>query len=178
MSKISDYKERRLERLRLGQAACEVTELVSDPEIRIALVPLTEGEYTNSLWEGEKLGVSNSPTGAALVDEIQRKWVLFYACRVVGNLDEKFFDDFSDVDELEAADINHLYDIYLELVAQSSPSLMGLGEDDFTDLKALLPRMAWNELSGPQWYAAQRFLNSIRPALLQASLSGSRSTES
>jgi hypothetical protein len=178
VSRIDDYRARKLERLRLGQYACEVTELVSDPETRVALVPLTEGDYTNSLHEAEKLGVSSSPTGAQLVDEIQRKWVIFYATRVVGHLETKFFDDFADVDELDAADVNHLYDIYLELVAQSSPSLAGLSEDDFTSLKALLPRIAWNELSGPQWYAAQRFLNSIQGNLLQASLSGSRPTES
>lgn len=178
MSTINEYRERKLERLRLGQASCEVTELVSDPEIRVALVPLTEGEYSTSLNEAEKLGLSNTPAAAVLIDEIQRKWVIFFATRVVGKLEQKFFEDFSDVDELEASDVNHLYDIYLELVANSSPSLMGLGEDDFNSLKALLPRIAWNELSGPQWYAAQRFLNSIQPALLQASLSGSLSTES
>jgi hypothetical protein len=177
VSKISDYRERKLERLRLGQAACEITELPSDDEIRVAIVPLTEGEYSNSLYEAEKLGASDSPAGAMLRDEIQRKWVIFYSTRVVGDLEEKFFDDFTDVDELEAADINHLYDIYLELVAQSSPSLMGLGEDDFNALKVLLPRIAWSELSGPQWYAAQRFLNSIQPDLLRVSLSGSQSTE-
>lgn len=178
MTRIDEYRARKLERLRLGQATCEITELVSDDEIRVAIVPLTEGEYSNSLYEAEKLGASSTPAGAQLVDEIQRKWVIFYATRVVGNLEVKFFDDFADVDELDAADVNHLYDIYLELVAQSSPSLMGLGEDDFNALKALLPRIAWNELSGPQWYAAQRFLNSIQPDLLRASLSGSPSTES
>jgi hypothetical protein len=178
MSNIDEYRERKLERLRLGQSACELTELVSDPEIRVAVVPLTEGEYSNSLYEAEKLGVSNTPAGAALVDEIQRKWVIFHAVRVVGNLNVKFFNAFADVDDLEASDINHLYDIYLELVADSSPSLMGLGEDDFNSLKVLLPRMAWSELSGPQWYAAQRFLNSIQLDLLQASSSGSPSTES
>lgn len=178
MSRIDEYKERKLERLRLGQAACEITAIPSDPDIRVALVPLTEGEYSNSLYESEKLGTSATPAGAALADEIQRKYVIFYATRVMGELQVRFFDEFADVDELDAADINHLYDVYLELVAQSSPSLMGLGEDDFTSLKALLPRIAWNELSGPQWYAAQRFLNSIQPNLLQASLSGSPSTES
>lgn len=178
MSRIDEYRERKLERLRLGQASCEITEIPSDPEIRVAVVPLTEGEYSNSLYESEKLGTSATPAGSALADEIQRKWVIFYATRVVGNLTVLFFDDFADVDELDASDINHLYDIYLELVSTSSPSLMGLGEDDFNSLKALLPRIAWNELSGPQWYAAQRFLNSIQPDLLRASLSGSQSTES
>lgn len=183
MSKISDYRERKLERLRLGQAACEIadnlpSEQNEEIKTRIALVPLTEGEYSSSLYEVEKLSLSNSPAAAALGDEIQRKWLIFYSCRVVGNLTEKFFDDFSDVDDLDAADVNYLYDLYLEMVAQSSPSLMGLSEDDFTSLKALLPRMAWSELSGQQWYAAQRFLNSIQPQLLQVSLSGSQQTES
>lgn len=172
MAKFSDYKERKIERFRQGQATCSVETLLSDPEIRIALVPLTEGEYLNALEAADSVLAGENPAGYAVRDEAQRKMVMFYACREEGNLEEKFFDDVSEVFELDAADINHLYDCYLEMVDMSSPSLMGLSEEDFLVLKEVLPKIVWNELSGKQWYAAQRFLNSIRPNLLTAKSSG------
>lgn len=175
MTTFAEYRERKLERLRLGQATCEMTELLSDPETRIALVPLIEAEYSNSLHEADKVDAGDNPAGLALRDEIQRKWVIYYAARTVGNLQQLFFDDASEVGELDAADINYLYDLYLEMVAQVSPSMMGLSEEDFIELKKVLPLIVWSELSGSQWYAAQRFLNSIQPLLRTANSSGSRS---
>jgi hypothetical protein len=173
MTTFSEFKERKLERLRLGQATCEFYTLTSDEETRIALVPLTEAEYSNSLHEADKVLAGDNPAGAAYRDEIQRQWVIYFACRDMGDLTVKFFDDVSDVGELDAHDVNAIYDVYLEMVANSSPALVGLSEDDFNGLKTTLPRIAWSELSGPQWYAAQRFLNSIRPLLLMDSFSGS-----
>lgn len=176
MAGFAEYKERKLERLRLGQATCEFTELLSDPDTRIALVPLTEGEYSISLAEADKCLAGDNPAGLSLRDETQRQLVIFYAARQMGNLEIKFFDDVREVLELDAHDINHLYDVYLEMVAMNSPSMMGMSEDDFLALSSALPKIRWSELSGPQWYAAQRFLNSIRPHLLTASFSGSPST--
>jgi hypothetical protein len=150
--------------------------MLSDPEIRVALVPLTEAEYSNSLHEADKAPAGDNPAGLAYRDEVQRKFVIFHAARAVGELQVKFFDSPEQVGELDAHEINHIYDIYLEMVAETSPSMMGLAEEDFDELKKALQRIEWSELSGSQWYAAQRFLNSIRQHLLTVNLSGSPST--
>lgn len=171
MAGFAEYKGRKLERLRLGQSTCEIHTL-SDEETRIALVPLTEGEYSNSLHEADKLMVSDGPSGFAYRDEIQRQWILFYACREVSDLENKFFEKMDQVGELDKMDVNALYDLYLEMVATTSPSLMGLSEEDFADLKDLLPRIEWSALSGPAWYAADRFLRLIQPQLLMDRSSG------
>lgn len=175
-SPFERWKERKLERLRLGQATCEIVTLLDDAEQRVALVPLTEAEYSNSLHEADKVMAGENPAGAAFRDEVQRQWLIFYATRIVGELDQKFFPSVVEVVELGAHEINHLYDVYLEMVADTSPALVGLSESDFNALKTVLPRIAWSELSGPQWYAADRFLNSIREHLLTANYSGSQST--
>lgn len=173
---FEDYKTRKTERLRLGQATCEVAQMLSDPEIRVALVPLTEAEYSNSLHEADKLPVTGTASGTVYQEEIQRQYVLYYSCRVVGNLEQRFFSSFDEVGELDAHELNHLFDIYLEMVNEVSPSMFGLTEEDFTDLKKAFGTIQWSELSGQQWYAAQRFLNSIRPLLLTDRSSGLPST--
>lgn len=175
LSDFTTYRERKLERLRLGQATCEIVDLPDDD--RLALVPLTEGEYSNSLHEADKIMAGDNPAGAALRDETQRQWIIFHSARVVGDLESKWFQNIADVVEMDSAEINHIYDVYLEMVAESSPALVGLSEADFNSLKTLLPRIEWSELSGPQWYAAQRFLNSIQSLLLTVSFSGLSSTK-
>lgn len=175
MSRFAEYQEIKIERLRQGQAVCERAEL-QDGQISLALVPLTEAEYENSLDAADMVPAGDNPAGLARRDESQRKLVIFHAARVDGNLDEKFFDDISEVGKLDAHEINYLYDIYLEMTALSSPSMMGMSEEDFLGLKLVLPEIEWSELSGPQWFAAQRFLNSVRPLLLTVKSSGSPST--
>lgn len=173
-SDFQEYRERRLERLRLGQATYESVRMLDDAEEEMALVPATEAEYSNSLAEADKMIVGDNPAGAALRDEIQRKVLLFHVTRTKGNLTAKYFSNFADVDELESHQVNYMYDTYLEMVAESSPSMMGMTEEDFNGLKKALPRIEWSALSGPQWYAAQRFLNSIRGLLLTVNYSGSQ----
>lgn len=173
MTGFAEFKERKLERLRLGQAVCEIVELLEDPDTRIALVPLTEAEYSQSLENADQIPAGDNPAGMSLRDEIQRQVVIFHAARVVGHLEQKFFSQPEEVGDLAAHDLNNIYDIYLEMVHNSSPSMMGMSEEDFLALKLVLKKIEWSALSGPQWYAAQRFLNSIRPNLLTANSSGS-----
>jgi hypothetical protein len=97
MAGFNDYRERRLERLRLGQGVCELAELPSDPEIRVALVPLTEAEYSNTLLEADKVIVTESPAGLAYRDETQRRYCLYFATREVENTTKRFFADPSEV---------------------------------------------------------------------------------
>lgn len=181
-STFEEFKARReerlsqgvnLEKMRLGQASCEITELLSDPEIRVALVPLTEGEYRRTLDIAARLMYEvENPASAMVRDQVQKEQILYYATREISDLSKMFFGKPADVELLDAHDINHLYDVYLEMVYENSPSMMGMTEEDFDALKKALGRIEWSELSGPQWYAAQRFLNSIRPLLLTAKLPG------
>jgi hypothetical protein len=181
MGTFAEYLERKrsrlaegvdLEKYRLGQNACEIVDLLSDPETRFALVPLTEGEYRRSLELAEKLVLQDNAASAMLRDQVQKETIIYFAARELRDLTEHFFSDQADVTELDAHDINHIYDIYLEMVHQISPSLAGLSEEDFDALKKVLPRIEWSDLSGPEWYAAQRFLNSIRGRLLTVNSPG------
>lgn len=182
MGTFAEYKERRkqqleqgvdLEKLRLGQNACEIVELLSDSETRLALVPLTEGEYRRSLEMAENLQLSDNVASAMVRDQVQKEAIVFFAAREIRNLSEPFFESHADVSEIGSHDLNHIYDVYLEMIHAVSPSLMGMKEEDFDALKKVLPRIEWSALSGPQWYAAQRFLNSIREHLLMVKLPGS-----
>jgi hypothetical protein len=58
------------------------------------------------------------------------------------------------------------------MVETSSPSVDGIPAEELDDLKKALQEINWSELSGRQWYALRRFLFSIMPELLQASLLG------
>lgn len=187
MSKtFEEYRKRRqdrfidgvdVEKMRLGQQACEVVVLQSDPEIRFALVPLTEGEYRRAIEAAEKLPVGDGMPGNVVRERVQTEMILYFSAREFNNLAVRFFDNEADVMELEHHDINYAWNLYLEMTATISPSLVGMSEDDFEGLKKALPRIEWSGLSGQQWFAAQRFLDSIRPLLLTASLSGSQPTE-
>lgn len=165
--------------MRLGQAACEmVNGLPTDSETQLALVPLTDSEYIRALEIADAAMVGDNPAGFAVRDELQKQSVIFFAAREINNLESKFFDDISEAGELGAGDVDFLYDVYLEMVANQSPSLFGISDEDFEALKKVWSLIEWSELSGQQWYAAQRFVNSIRPLLLQGNSSGSQPTSS
>jgi hypothetical protein len=48
-STADKIRERRLERMRLGQAVCDFVTLPSDSETRLCIVPLTEAQYLQAL---------------------------------------------------------------------------------------------------------------------------------
>lgn len=172
-----ELRQKRVEKIRAGQQSGEPVALLSDPEQRMMLVPLTQNELMNTLSMAAMLTFDDNMAGQAARDELQRTEILAVSAREVSDLEKRYYQDGQAVGELEAHDINHLFDVYLEMVAEQNPSIMGLSEKDFDDLKKALQTMRWAELSGPQWYAAQRFLNSIRSVLLTVKLPGSSSTK-
>lgn len=176
MSSFADYAQRKIERFRMGQAAYETVSMLSDPEVRVSLVPLTEAEYSNSLNEADKVMAGENAAGIAYREEVQRKHILFHACRVADKPEVKFFSSPQEVGELDYTDISFLFDNYLEMTAKVSPSMMGIPEAEFDDLKKALQEIQWSELSGSQWYAAQRFVNSIQTLLHMDRSSGFHST--
>ena len=172
-------RERRLDRMRLGSAACDVVPLLSDPEIRVALVPLTEAEYQRSLETAAAMEVMTTQLGMEYAERRQQTEIIWMALREVNDLQKHGFGSSGEMlDELETQDINHLWDHYLEMVDTSSPAIDGVPPDELDNLKKVLQEIPWNELSGTQWYAAKRFLGSVLPTLPLARSLGSSSIKS
>lgn len=175
MRTYEEMMENRLAKLRLGQAAGEIVTLL-DGETRLCLVPLIDAEYVKALTIADRLDAGNNAAGMLLRDQVQREAILSFSAREVNDWQETFFKDMTEVAKLGAHEVNYLFDIYLEMTAVNSPSLNMLSDEDFEALKKVWTLIQWSELTGQQWYAAKRFLDSIQPNLLAASLSGSNST--
>lgn len=170
-------QENRLMRMREGQAAGELVQLHTNPEIRMVLVPLTDGEYLHSLKMADMEEAGENAAGFLLRDRVQKQCLLMYACRELDDWTARVFSSVQEIqDTLEASDVDALYDEYLEMIQQVSPSLYMMEEGEFESLKVLWQKIRWNELSGMQQYAAKRFLHSIQGALLQGNSYGSHST--
>jgi hypothetical protein len=170
--------ENRLAKLRLGQSAGEIVTLSGsddEDEVRFVVVPLTDGENLKAFSLADELNVSDSTAGLAAREEMLKRGIIFYAAREMSDWTKPFFESTQEVSEIYDHDINQAYDIYLEMVAVSSPVFALLDDEELENLKKVWSRIDMNELDGTQQYAARRFLNSIRPLLLQANFSGSNS---
>lgn len=167
---------RKLARMRLGQDACDFVTLTSDPEVRFAIVPLTEAEYYQALEKVAEMTVPDSLAGAQLQDRRRAQEILVRAIREEFDLTKQVFQR---VDELLAVvdvnDIDELVDGYNAMTARSSPSIEGIPPEEFQNLRELLQVMDWNALSGRAWYAAKRFLSEISPSPLLDNSPGSSS---
>lgn len=172
-------RERRLDRMRLGQAACDFVVLPSDPEIRVAVVPLTEADYRNVLEKVSKLASSDDLAGIQIKERVQAEEILVRAIREEHDLQTRVYDNVDELlEDFEVHDIDHAIDVYNEMIEKASPSLEGIPEEELENLKKLLAAMDWNDLSGSAWYAAKRFLSRVSPQLLRARSLGSSSTSS
>lgn len=179
MSTREKIRERRLDRMRLGQAACDFVTLPSDPEIRVAIVPLTEADYRNVLQKISDMSVADDMAGAMLKDRVQAQEILVRSIREEHNLSQRIYDDVEDLlEDFEVEDVDHAIDCYNEMMDKSSPSLQGITEQELENLKKALQEMDWKELNGSSWYAAKRFLSRLSQQRLPASLFGSTSTSS
>ena len=166
--------------MRLGQAVMIPVDLVSDSEIRFALIPLTDAELQNSLMVAAQGAVSDTPSTHEVFyrDRVQKCAIIQGAARHLDNLDERVFESFNEVLMLDSRDIAHVFDAYQEMMDVSSPSLDGLTEAEMDEIKKALLEMDWNVLSGRQWYAAKRFLMSLQPQQLPDNSLGSLQTKS
>jgi hypothetical protein len=184
-STAGKIKERRLDRMRLGQAVCDYVTLPSDPEIRLAIVPLTEAEYKKALNKVYELQMADDLAGASIKDRVQSQEILVQAIRETDDLSQRVYTDTKDqtavemmLDDLEVADVDELIDKYNEMVEKSSPSLDGIPDGEIDAVKKALQVMDWNALSGRSWYALKRFLSTITPEPLLVNSHGSTSTPS
>jgi hypothetical protein len=176
MRGFEKLKENKLARMREGQAAGEIVTLVSDPEVRFVVVPLTDGEYLKALSISDEVQASETMSGFAVKDEVLKQAILLFAAREIHDWTKSFFESVEEVMELEAQDVNVAYDVFLELISVASPSMQMLTEEEMDNLKKVWSLIAWSELSGRQLYAARRFLNSIQEDLLLGNFSGLSST--
>lgn len=166
-------RERKLNRMRLGQAVADVHPLPSDPEFQVAIVPLTEAEYLQCIETTANREIPENVSGAAVRDRYNQAEILVRSLREVGDLETRLFDNIMELQEaFEVQDINFLVDMYFEMVDTSSPSIDGIPPEELEEVKKALQGMDWSVLSGRQWYALRRFLFSIMPELLQANLHG------
>lgn len=173
---LAKIEENRLMRMREGQNAGELVQLPSDPEIRMILVPLTDGEWLHSLKMADQVMAGDNEAGLMVRDRVQKQCVLMYAARETSDFTKRIFNTIEDIEKLEGLDVDLLYDEYMGMVASISPSLYMMTPEEFDSLKAVWQRIEWNELSGMQQYAAVRFLRSIHVGLLQDNSFGSPST--
>ena len=172
-------QERKLQRMRLGQAACSYVQLLSDPEIRVALVPLTEAEYEQCLEIVSALTAQDNMAGFALRDRRQAQEILCRSIREEDSLEDRVYSTIDEMmTDLEVSDIDKLIDEYNEMTEQSNPSIEGIPIEEIDRLKKVLQEMDWSELSGRSWYAAKRFLGTLPPQLLMGNGRGFTSTKS
>lgn len=165
--------------MRLGQSACEIHPLLSDPELRFALVPLVEAEWEVAQLEAAAMDVPENIAGAELRDRRQTHAILMFSIRHPGDLKERVYQTPDEVaDDLEVTDVNFLIDAYYEMVDQSSPAITGMTPERMDELKKALMEMDWSAVSGKSWYALRRFLSSVGTGPLLDSLLGSTSTSS
>jgi hypothetical protein len=171
-------KERKLNRMRLGQAACDVVELPSDPEIRVALVPLTEAEFAVCASAVAAKAYSDDTGGLVQADRDLRRQILLLSCREVNDLSKRLFTNEQELqDSLDHSDVNFLTEQYATMTDASSPSLEGLSNEDMDELKKALVKIDWNGLSGRSWYLLKLFLSTISERQLLANSFGSSLTK-
>jgi hypothetical protein len=172
-------RERRLDRMRLGQAVCDVVPLTSDAEQKLYIVPLTEAEYLQAINAVAELTVIDNLAGIAVRDRTQANETLVRAIREETDLTKRVFMTVEEMnDALDVTDIDELYDRYMEMVDKSSPSIDRIPPEEIDELKKALQTMDWNALSGSAWYALKRFLSQIMPSPLLDSSPGFTSTNS
>jgi hypothetical protein len=180
---LADTKEkirqRRFDRMRLGQAVCDYVSLPSDPEIRLCIVPLTEADYLQVLEKVRDTVASDDLPGMAVRDRVQAQELVLRTVREEDDLSIRVYESVGDMlEDLEVADIDEIYDKYVEMTQKSSPSIDGIPESELDEIKKLLQAMDWSVLSGRSWYAMKRFLSTITPSPLLDNSPGFSSTNS
>src|SRR5262245_38475792 len=79
--------------MRLGQAVCDYVTLISDPEVRLCIVPLTEGEFRRVLEKVSALQQPDNLAGVAVRDRAQMHEILVHAIREENDLTQRVFVD-------------------------------------------------------------------------------------
>ncbi len=168
-------KTRRLDRMRMGQAVATHKALLSDPEIAVAMVPLTEAEHLQCVEIITSMEAPDNIVGASARDRRNANEILLRSIREEDDLQQRMFYSLEEMTEvLEAEDVNYLLDAYFEMMEEVSPSAGGLSDREIDDLKKVLEQTEWSELSGKQCHALKNFLSTLGYTLLPDNLLGSQ----
>lgn len=179
VSTIEKIKQRRIERMRLGQSTAELVELPSDKEIRVALVPLLESEYDQAQRSTAMLEVPDNVAGAAVMDRHEKREVLVRAIRDPDNYANRLFANAEEMmGILQPVDISHLFDQYVEMAMNISPNVAALTDEEIDFLKKVFEGLNWKDLYGKQLYALNRLILTLSPEQLMGNLPGSFSINS
>src|SRR3954464_13990023 len=93
MRSATEIKQRRIERMRLGQTSATIESFVTDPEQRVALVPLTQGQYIVSLQVAGALPLDDNIATRVAREEMRRFEVFAVSCREVEDLTKPYFEN-------------------------------------------------------------------------------------
>lgn len=149
-------QSKRVARMRMGQEVADYAALKSNPEVRVALVPLMEKEYQQALEAAASWDVPDNAYGTEVRDRTLQVYTLLYAIRQVGNESERVFSSIEQMLDpdtgLEAVDVNYLSEFYTRMVEHSSPAYDGLDNEQLDALKKALVTIDWNALSGRCWW--------------------------
>jgi len=163
--------------MRLGQAVGEIRSLLSDDEIQVCLVPLTEAEHLQCVGIITDMDAPDNMVGAMARDRRNVNEILLRAIREPLNPQERMFNALSEMTELlEIEDINFLFDEWGEMMEQVSPNVNALTDEEIEALKKVFEQTQWKELSGRSLYALKRLLSTLGYTLLPDNSLGSTST--
>jgi hypothetical protein len=168
---------RRLSRMRMGQDAPEYRALISDPEIRVALVPMTEAEHEQGMKMAAQINLPDNEAALAYRDRWMQVCDLVHIIREPRDLKKKMFESPEElIEALEVGDVNYLSEEYIMLVDQSSPHLDGLNDEQLEELKKAFSALDLSALSGRAWWLLKNFFLTISLMQLPVKLPGSFST--
>jgi hypothetical protein len=168
----------RLRRMRLGQEAPEFVNLRSNPEIRLALVPLTEAESEYGLKAAMTLPAEDNELGILYRDRWQQVCDLWNALREPHDVTNRIYETPQEmVEELETLDINYLSECYMRMLEDTTPSMDGVSDEQLEELKKAFVTIDWSVLSGKAWWHLKQCLFHLGQGQLKVKLPGSLSTE-
>lgn len=166
LTTLDKIKQRRIERMRAGQATAELIKLPSDNEIRVALVPLLESEYDQALRATVAMSedMVENVASASLMDRHEKREVICRAIRDPEDYSKRLFTNVQEMMELlHPSDISHLFDAYVEMSMDVSPDVRSLTDEEIDYLKKVCENLNWRGLSGKQLYNFNRFLLTLTP---------------
>lgn len=178
MALIDEIREKkRLSRMRLGQEAPDIVPLLNVSEVRVAIVPLTEGEYDRALNAAAAIDAPENAYGVEARDRVLQQWTLLYALRDPTDPSKRIFESPEELTtELEVSEINHLMEMYARTIENSSPAMDGLNDEDLDTLKKAFQEIDLSALSGRAWWHLKHFLLNLTVEQLKVNSYGSSLT--
>lgn len=148
--------------MRMGQEVPDFAYLRSNPEIRMAIVPLLEREAQLAWVQAADAEVRDNAYGVEARDKILKCWTLAYALRQPDNIDQRVFESGEQLaEELDDIDVGWLGEQYEATTEYASPALEGLTDEQMSELKKVLDTIDLNELSGRAWWLLKAFLLTV-----------------